>query len=40
MSCYWFNREKLLKNKWDEYHNKGGKQKAANQKVLREDETC
>ena len=42
MSYYWFNREKVLKNAWDEYHNKGGKQKAAkyyavNQKVLRED---
>ena len=42
MSYYWFNCEKLLKNAWDKYHNKGGKQKiakyyAANQKVLRED---
>ena len=42
MSCYWFNREKLLKNAADEYYNKGGKQKAAkyyatNQKILRED---
>ena len=41
MSYYWFNREKLLKNAWDKYHNKGGKQKgaryyAANQEVLRE----
>ena len=40
MSYYWFNREKLLKNAWDKYYNKGGKQKAAkyyaaNQKVLR-----
>ena len=31
-----------MKNAWDKYHNKGGKQKAAryyaaNQKVLRED---
>ena len=43
MSYYWLNREKLLKNAWDKYHNKGGKQKAAkyyaaNQKVLREEE--
>ena len=42
MSYYWFNREKLLKNAWDKYHNKGGKQKAAkyhaaNQEVLRKD---
>ena len=42
MSYYWFNGEKLLKNAWDKYQNKGGKQKAAkycatNQKVLRED---
>ena len=29
MSYYWFNREKLLKNAWNKYHNKGGKQKAA-----------
>ena len=29
MSYYWFNREKLLKNIQDKYHNKGGKQKAA-----------
>ena len=29
MSHYWFNREKLLKNVWNKYHNKGGKQKAA-----------
>ena len=43
MSYYWFNRENLLKNAWDKYHNKEGKQKAAkyyaaNQEVLREDE--
>ena len=42
MSYYWFNREKLLRNAWDEYHNKGGKQNAAKyyaayQEVLRED---
>ena len=42
MSYYWFNRKKLLKNAWDIYHNKGGKQKAAkyytaNQELLRED---
>ena len=42
MNYYWFNRENLLKNAWDKYHYKGGKQKAAkyyaiNQKVLRED---
>ena len=29
MSYYWFNREKLLKNAWNKYHNEGGKQKAA-----------
>ena len=29
MSYYWFNREKLLKNAWNKYHNNGGKQKAA-----------
>ena len=29
MSYYWFNRKKLLKNAWDKYHKKGGKQKAA-----------
>ena len=29
MSCYWFNREKLLKNAWDKCHDKGVKQKAA-----------
>ena len=42
MSYYWFNREKSLKNAWDKYHNKGGKQKsakyyAANQELLREN---
>ena len=42
MSYYWFNREKKLKNAWDQYHNNGGKQKAAkyyaaNQEVGRED---
>ena len=42
MSYYWFNREKLLKNTWHKYQNKGRKQKAAkyfaaNQKVVRED---
>ena len=25
MSYYWFNRETILKNAWDEYHNKGSK---------------
>ena len=29
MSYYWFNKEKLLKNAWNKYHNKGGKPKAA-----------
>ena len=29
MSYYWFNREKLLKNAWNKYHNKSGKQKTA-----------
>ena len=29
MSYYWFNTEKLLKNAWNKYHSKGGKQKAA-----------
>ena len=42
MNYYWFNREKLLKNARNKYHNKGGKQKVAkyyatNQKVLREE---
>ena len=42
MNYYWFNRENLLKNTWNRYHNKGGKQKAAkyyaaNQKALRQD---
>ena len=42
MSYYWFNREKLLKNAWDKYHNKRGKQKdakyyVANLEVSRED---
>ena len=42
MDYYWFTREKLLKNAWNKYHNKGGKQKAskyyaANQKILRKD---
>ena len=42
MSYYWFNREKILKNAWDKYHNKGGKEKAAkyfaaNIEVLKED---
>ena len=36
-SYYWFNREKLLKNTWDKYHNKEGKQKPANQEVFREN---
>ena len=29
MSYYRLNRETLLKNTWDKYLNKGGKQKAA-----------
>ena len=29
MSYYWFNREKLLKDAWNKYHNKGDKEKAA-----------
>ena len=29
MSYYWFNKEKLLKNAWNKYHNNGGKQKVA-----------
>ena len=29
MNYYWFNRNKLLKNAWNKYHNKGGKQKSA-----------
>ena len=29
MSYYGFNKEKLLKNAWDKYYNKGGKQKTA-----------
>ena len=44
MSYYWFNREKLLKNAWNKYHNKGGKEKAtkyyaADQEILGEDAT-
>ena len=27
MNYYWFNREKLLKNAWNKYHNKGGEKK-------------
>ena len=39
---YWFNREKILTNKRDKYHNKGGEKKAAkyyipNKTFLRED---
>ena len=39
---YWFNREKILKNAWDKFHNKRGKKKfakyyAANKEVLKED---
>ena len=37
MSYYWFNREKILKNAWDRYQNKGGKEKTAKQGVLREE---
>ena len=37
MSYYWFNREKLLKNACDEYHNKGGKQKATEYYRKNED---
>ena len=42
MSYYWFNREKILKNEWDKYHNKGRNKKAAkyyaaNKEVLKED---
>ena len=29
MRYYWFSRENLLKNARDEYHNKEGKEKAA-----------
>ena len=42
MSYYGFNREKILKDAWGKYHNKGGKEKTAkyyapNKEVLRED---
>ena len=42
MSYYWFNRKKILKDVWEKYHNKGGKEKtakyyAANKEVLTED---
>ena len=42
MSYYWFNREKILKNSWHRYHNKGAKGKAAKyyaakQEVLKEN---
>ena len=42
MSYYWFNKKKILKDAWNKYHNKGGKEKAAkyyaaNKEVLRED---
>ena len=41
MSYYWYNREKILKDAWEKYHNTGGKEKAAkyyagNKEVLRE----
>ena len=43
MSYYWFNREKLLKNAWNQYHNKEGKEKAGkyavDQEILVEDAT-
>ena len=29
MNYYWFNKKNLLKNPWDKYHNKGGKQNTA-----------
>ena len=29
MSCYWFNRKEILKDAWDKYHNKRGKEKPA-----------
>ena len=37
MSYYWFNTERLLKNVWDRYHNKGGKQKAAEYYIKNAD---
>ena len=42
MSYYWFNKKKILKDAWNKYLNKGGKEKAAkyyaaNKEVLRED---
>ena len=42
MSYYWFNRENILKDAWNKYHNKGGKEKAAeyhaaNKEVIKED---
>ena len=42
MSYHWLNRKNLLPNAWDKYHNKRGKQMAAeyyaaNQNILRED---
>ena len=42
MSYYWFNREKLLKDTWNKYQNKVGKEKtakyyAANQEILGQD---
>ena len=29
MRYYWFNREKILKDAWNKYHNKEGKEEAA-----------
>ena len=40
MGYYWFNREKILKDAWNKYYNKGGKQNpgkyyAASKEILR-----
>ena len=37
MSYYWFNREEILKNENDKYHNKGGKERLLSIILLTEN---
>ena len=37
MSCYWFNRQKLLQKVKDRYHNGGGKEEPAAYHIANKD---
>ena len=37
MSCYWFNRQKLLEKAKGRYHNRGGKENASEYYISNKD---